>query len=132
MMTNISLKLTLLSGRFAICKFTPDSSLPDWVMNSPVFSISRTFDELSIMCEEQYIPVEIERESGWRAFKFEGPFDFQQVGILNAVTAPLAQAKIGIFAISTYDTDYVLIKELHLNKTISALSDYGHKIEGIV
>ncbi len=120
--------LFLLPETFAICRLEKGSSVPQWVPTEPFFSITGTADELSIVCPAEPIPAEIQADRGWRCFKLQGPFPFSLTGILNSITVPLAEGGIGIFAISTYDTDYVLVKEEHLQQALSILSKAGHTI----
>jgi hypothetical protein len=120
--------LFLLSETFAICRLEKGASLPQWVQSDPFFSITGTADELSLVCPVEPVPAEIQADRGWRCFKLQGPFPFSLTGILNSVTVPLAQADIGIFAVSTYDTDYVLVKEHALQQALSVLTEAGHTI----
>jgi uncharacterized protein len=127
-----ALTLTLLSELFAVCQSSRDAAVPAWAVRSAFFSITRAADELSIVCHESAVPVDlpaapaIKIERGWRAFKFEGPFEFNLTGILLAVAKPLADAGVGIFAISTFDTDYVLVKQAQLQPAITALVRADH------
>lgn len=107
----MSLKLSVMPERLVVCRFEPSAPIPGWALQSSFFSLTRTTDELSIVCSLDVLPAELEANPVWRGFKLEGPFDFSQVGILLAVLVPLADAAIGIFAISTFDTDYVLVQE---------------------
>jgi hypothetical protein len=92
------------------------------------FSITRTADELSVVCQQSNVPEEVQAELDWRAFKLEGPIDFGVTGVLYKLTEPLAQAQIGIFAISTYDTDYLLVKDANLLAAVEALTQAGYTI----
>jgi hypothetical protein len=92
-------------------------------------SVTRTADELSIVCPEGAVPKGTKCESGWRIFKIEGPFDFALTGILVAVTKPLADSGVSIFAVSTYDTDYVMVKNQNVRKAIRALTAAGHHVK---
>ncbi len=121
--------LSLLSATFAICRLEKGASLPPWIQTEPFFSLTGTPDELSLVCPVEPIPAEVQADRGWRCFKLHGPFPFSLVGILNSVTIPLAEANIGIFAVSTYDTDYVLVKEEHVQQAIATLSAAGHTIQ---
>lgn len=125
---NRTLTLTTLDDRLAVCWLDPASEIPSWATAASLFSVTRTTDELSIVCPEEFVPAEVGCERGWRVFKLEGPFDFSLVGVLSSVAAPLAEAGVGIFAISTYDTDYVLVKENHLELAIAALRERGHEV----
>jgi hypothetical protein len=119
--------LTLLPGRLAVCRLGAQEPLPDWPRGE-LTALTRTTDEISIVCAEECVPPGIQIEAGWRALKVAGPLDFSLTGILAAIAAPLAAAEISIFALSTYDTDYVLIKETHLADAIRVLSLTGHTI----
>jgi hypothetical protein len=116
------LTLTLLSEKLAVCKLAIGESIPAWATKGKFFSVTKTLDELSIVCDENLIPPEIKAEKNWRAFKLEGPFDFSLTGILSSVLSPLAEAGISIFALSTYDTDYILTKADKLEQVVPVLN----------
>ena len=122
------LTLHLLPGEFAACRLLPSESVPAWVGASGFSSITRTADELSIICAASFVPAGLKAERGWRLFKFQGPFEFTATGILTAVLAPLADAKVGILALSTFDTDYLLVKTSHLDDAVRALVAAGHTV----
>lgn len=125
---NVALRLSVLEDRLAICRLEPDSEVPDWATEAGFFSVTRTPDELSIVCTEGNVPNEVQFETGWRALVVEGPLDFSLVGVLVSLLEPLAEAGISVFAVSTYDTDYVMVNEDHLDFAIAALRDNGHEI----
>ncbi len=85
-------------------------------------------DELSVVCPQELVPEDVRSEGGWRALKLEGPFEFSEVGVLASVAAPLAEAEVGIFAVSTFDTDYVLVKREQLQPAVAALRGRGHEV----
>jgi uncharacterized protein len=114
--------LTLLSEKLAVCRLAPGKNIPTWATKGKFFSVTRTSEELSIVCNEDLVPPEIKAEKNWRVFKLEGPFDFSLTGILSSVLAPLAEVGISIFALSTYDTDYILIKADKLEQAVSILN----------
>jgi uncharacterized protein len=121
------LTLQLIPGEFAACRLPATAPLPPWA-DSIVFSAStRTADELSIICPTAQIPAGVKHEAGWSLLKFQGPFAFTETGILASVLSPLATAKIGILALSTFDTDYVLVKAAHLAEARRALEAAGHR-----
>ena len=120
--------LTLLPGDYAICRLAPDAPDPIWTRHSPVSVIARTADELSVLCASEKVPAGTQCETGWRLFKFQGPFAFTQTGILAAVLTPLAQAQVGILAVSTFDTDYVLVKDTNLSRAQNVLVAAGHVV----
>ena len=120
--------LTLLPGDYAICRLAPDAADPPWARESHVSVIARTADELSVLCSSEKVPAGTQCEPGWRLFKFQGPFAFTQTGILAAVLNPLAEAAVGILAVSTFDTDYVLVKDTNLSRAQDVLVAAGHVV----
>jgi uncharacterized protein len=124
----MQLSLTVLPETFAVCRFAPDDAVPAWATTSSIFSITRTTDELSIVAPKAATPADIRAERGWRALKIAGPIDFALTGVLASVLQPLADAHIGIFAISTFDTDYILVRAESLESALAALRDAGHTV----
>jgi len=123
------LNLSLKKDQLAVCQLPPDALLPAWACSPTAFSsISRTSEELSIVCLESVVPAGIKQELGWRIFKVDGPLDFALTGILASVADPLAKAGISIFAISTYNTDYVLVKNEKVDEAVKALKAAGHNV----
>lgn len=120
--------LTLLPERFAISRLAADVPIPGWATQGSFFSVTRTGDELSVVCELSLIPVGVQSQSGWRVFKVHGPFVLSEIGVLSGLTAPLANAKISLFAVSTFDTDYLLVAAATLSAAIAALEQAGHTI----
>lgn len=125
-MASHRLRYSVLDGCFAVCKMATDSALPEWASKSRFFSATRTADELSLVCAEQAVPIEIQAQPGWACIQFEGPFPFAMTGVLASILNPLAEAEVGIFAISTYDTDYVLVQASQLGAAEEALQRAGH------
>ncbi len=121
------LALRVLPGVYAICRLPADARVPDWAQGEWL-SISRTADELSVVCEQAGVPDGIQAERDWRCLQVQGPLDLALIGILAALTAPLAQAHIGVFAVSTYDTDYLLVKDGHLDQAVRVLREAGFEI----
>ena len=124
------MKFKVLQDRFAICRLDPGPAVPDWAMTGTFFSVTRTADELSIICPETSVPEAVKAERGFHCVQLEGPFDFQSIGILESFLAPLAQAGVPVFAVSTYDTDCILIQAKHWERALSALSQAGHNTLG--
>lgn len=122
------LNLHVREDRLAICRLAPGDELPSWTAATPFLSVTRTAAELSVVCPESVVPEGIKSVAGWRVFQVEGVLDFALTGILAALAHPLADAGVGIFAISTYDTDYVLVQEKDLDKAVEALAAAGHRI----
>ena len=123
------LKLILLKGEFAVCQLDADSGPPDWVFNRDFYSITRTSDEISFICRQDQLPGSQPCEPGWRILEIKGPFNFNEIGVLSSLLEPLASAGISILAISTYNTDYLLVKKHHLDQAILVLQTNGHEIE---
>ena len=121
-------RLVTMPGRFAICRLPADAVLPAWTGSSTFASITRTPDELSIVCDEESVPEGARAETGWNLLKVEGPLDFSAVGIVASLTAPIAAAGISIFVISTFDTDYLLVKAENLDTAADALRRAGHAV----
>ena len=93
------------------------------------FSVTRTRDELSVICLADQVPSGLTAEAGWRALKVHGPFALSEIGVLAALAAPLAHEKVSLLAISTFDTDYLLVSEKQLHAAIAALKGAGHGVE---
>lgn len=119
----MTLTLSLLPGRFAVCRLDAVAVVPADLLEAPqVFlSITRTADELSIVCEESSVPAGAKLQTGWRAFEVEGPLDFSLTGIIAALTQPLAEAKLSVFTVATFDTDYLLVREAELESAVTVL-----------
>jgi hypothetical protein len=122
------MNLTILSDAFAICRLSPTEDVPEWAMMGEFVSITHTSDELSIVCAEEYVPSDVKADRGWRALKVEGPLDLALTGILASLANPLAEAKINLFAISTFDTDYLLAKGYNLDRACEVLRQAGHVV----
>ena len=120
--------LDLLPGDFAVCRLPPESDLPAWANTGNVVSITRTPDELSVVCDAVAVPAAVTHSTGWRAFKVLGPLDFALVGILAGLSTALAEAGVSVFAISTYDTDYLLVQEAQLETAVAALTAAGYPV----
>ena len=120
---------SILRQNFAIARLEPNADLPSAVLASPGFlSITRTADELSIVCAEDAAAGLARVDKAWRAIKVQGPFAFDQTGVLASFLDPLAVAAIGIFAVSTFDTDYILVKSANLEGAVAALKGAGHRL----
>jgi hypothetical protein len=123
------LTLKILPNRLAVCRLDADAPLPDWIDQSDFYSITRTEAELTIVCDEAFVALGTTSESGWRCFKVEGPFDFSEIGIVFSLTQPLAESGVSVFLISTFDTDYLMVKEKDLAETIDVLTNAGHQVK---
>ncbi len=124
------MNLEILSGEYRVCRLNPESPVPDWATQGRVYTVTRTEEELSILCRSEQVPVDVEQETHWRAMEVEGPLDFNEIGILAGLLQPLAQAGIPVFVLSTYLTDYLFLKENHLAKAIAVLQRAGNTLLG--
>jgi hypothetical protein len=120
-----SLSLDLLADPLAVCRLDPASPLPEWA-DGEFVSVTRTAAELSLVCAQRSVPDGVRHEPGWRCFRLAGPIDFAQVGVLAALLVPLAEAGVGVFALSTFDTDYVLVKDADVPRAADSLRRAGH------
>ncbi|HYU44726.1 MAG TPA: ACT domain-containing protein [Terriglobales bacterium] len=109
-----------------MCQLAANSPVPSWAQEGGFFCVTRSADELSMVCEDHRVPEGVRVERGWVALKLEGAFPFSMTGVLASFLQPLAERKIPIFAISTFDTDYVLIKREDLERSKKSLAAAGH------
>jgi len=120
------MKLKKLPYTLTVCKMETVEQID---LNDGFYFIGRTDEELSLVCRTESTPANTTaREDGWRGFRIEGTLDFSLIGILSPIAAILAENKIGIFAVSTYNTDYVLVKEENFDKAMTALGAAGYEI----
>ena len=129
-MNTARLTLAVMENEYAVCRLAPGDQIPAWVPTTGFVSVTRTAEELSIVCRANAIPPDVQAQCCFRILKIEGPLDFSLTGILLAVADPLADAKIPIFALSTFDTDYVLVPSTDLEKAAAVLEAAGHRIVG--
>lgn len=121
--------LTVLDGRFALCRLPADAEVPAWVTHADAFlTVSRTPTELSIVADERAVPAELDAQRGYRALRVEGPLPLELVGVLAAIASPLAAAGVPIFPIATYDTDYLFVAGADLARAVAALEAAGHRV----
>lgn len=121
-------RFSVVPGRFAVARLAADAPLPPWAAAAPgpFLSITRTPEELSIVCPEGALPEGVCAERGWALLRLHGPFPFTEVGVLASFAAPLAAAGIGIFTVSTFDTDYLLVAAPQLGAACDVLLAEGH------
>lgn len=121
------MKLTALPHPFSVCKL---NSLADTDLSAEFCFLSKTDEEISLVCPTDRVPPDTAaREDGWRGMRVCGVLDFSLVGILANIATILADAGVSVFAVSTYNTDYILVKNEHLECAVKALSDAGYEIE---
>jgi hypothetical protein len=124
------LRFSVLPGSWAVVRLPPDADVPAAALVPPFHSVTRTPDELSLVCPDHAVPEESRAERGWAVLALAGPFPFELTGILLSFLAPLAAAGVGVFAMSTFDTDYVLVKRERLDEAVDALVAAGHERVG--
>ena len=122
------MNLSILPGRYAVSQLPANAALPAGCLDDPFASVTRTQEELSLVVPETQIQPSWTTETGWRIIQVAGPLDFSLVGILANLAATLAEAGVSIYALSTYNTDYILVKESDLDQARQALTRAGHTI----
>lgn len=127
-MEDHKLKFRWLPGIYAIVRLAPDATIPEWATRGDFTSITRTTEELSIVCPADNLPCDVDSQHHWICLKLEGPFPFELTGVLLSFIQPLSRKEIPIFAISTYDTDYVLLQEDHMGNVMDILREAGHEL----
>lgn len=115
-----------IPGEWAVCRLEPEAPIPAWAATGRFISITRAPEELSIVCPAAQVPSDVRAQPGWACLQLAGPFDFGLTGILASFLQPLAEAQVPIFALSTFDTDWVLIPAGHLDRAHAALAAAGH------
>jgi hypothetical protein len=123
------MEIVVLPETLAVCRLPPSERVPSWALelHESLVSVTRTPEELSIVCPEDAVPPDVRVESGWRALALPGPIPFEQTGVLASLAVPLAAAGVPIFALSTYDTDYVLVRAGQLERALAALQSVGDR-----
>jgi len=123
-----NLKFRKLPGLYAVIRLLPEAPVPHWATTGDFTSITRTTDELSIVCSADNVPKDVDPGPRWICLKLEGPFPFSQTGVLLSFIEPLSNNGVPIFAISTYDTDYVLVQHDHARQALDLLREVGHEL----
>lgn len=128
----MELKLKVLESIYCIVKFHNEKEIPDSIKKSAFYSLTKTAEEISVICEERFVTQKIEAqniESSWKIMKVLGILDFSLVGIIAKISSTLSKAGISIFTVSTFNTDYILVKEEKLKEALDALSLEGFEVE---
>jgi hypothetical protein len=124
----MNLDIVLLPDLYAVCRLKAGTPAPGWAGVGEFVSVSLTSQETSVICPQARVPAGIQAERGFRALKVRGPLEFSLVGVLESIIGPLAAERISIFAVSTFDTDYVLVREEALARAVEILIRCGHDI----
>jgi hypothetical protein len=122
-------KLYVLDDLYAVARCDPDAPMPPWASRGPFWSVTRSDSELSVVCREDDVPAEASAERGWCALELAGPLDFSLTGVVSALVVPLADAEVPIFVLSTFETDYLLVREHDLQGSVEALTRAGHEVD---
>lgn len=120
--------LQRLDGHYAVARLPPDAAMPAWADGPGFVSISRTDDELSVVCLAERVPAGVQTSGPWQCFKLQGPFAFDEYGILLSIVAPLSEAGLGVFVVSSYDTDHLLLQTTVAERGIALLEAAGHRV----
>jgi hypothetical protein len=128
-MPQCHLDIVLLPGRYAVCRLPADAALPAWTTGEFI-SVTRTAEEQSVVCREEAVPVGVRCERGWRCLRVAGTLDLALVGVLASLLDPLADAGVSVFAVSTFDTDHLLVREDDLVRATESLTAVGHRVAG--
>jgi hypothetical protein len=123
-----NLTLTVLPDTFAVCRLDAGAVIPPWATTGSFLSITRTAEELSVVCLQSLVPNGLRCERDWRCVQLAGPIPFSTVGVLASLVQPLAEVGISLFTISTFDTDYLLVKAADLERAIDAWRKCGHTV----
>jgi uncharacterized protein len=123
-------KLFVLDDLYAVVRCDPDTALPAWATGGHFWSATRSDSELSLVCRQDDVPADASAERGWCALEIAGPLDFSLTGVVAALVNPLADAGVPIFVLSTFETDYLLVRERDLPRSVDALTAAGHEVDG--
>jgi hypothetical protein len=126
---NESIKLLVVDGSFGISRLPANTATPPWAEGRGLVSVTRTADELSIVCPDAAVPEGVKCERGWRCLRVAGAMPLSTVGVMAALAAALASAGVSVFAISTFDTDYLLVRAADFDRAVAALRAAGHAVE---
>jgi len=120
------MRLNQLSETYVVARLDPEERIPE--CRGAFWSVTRTPEELSVVCEERFAPEGASVEGGWRCLRVEGPLGFSLVGVLAGISTVLSQAGVSIFVVSTYDTDFILVKSENLDRAVEVLRAHGHEV----
>ena len=122
------MKFVLLDGLYAVARLDAGADVPAWAHRGTFTTITRTPHELSVVCDEGGVPDDVPAERGWRCLGIEGPIPFETTGVAARFTRALAARRISVFVVSTFDTDYVLVKASKVDDAVEALRDAGYDV----
>ncbi|GGY07957.1 ACT domain-containing protein [Massilia dura] len=120
------IELEQAEGEYAVCRLAPNAAIPAWADGTGFVTISRSAHELSIVCLAERVPEDMQKEGGWTCLRFVGPFAFGATGIVLSVVRPLSEGGLGVFVVSTFDGDHLLLKRGDMPKAVALLGQAGH------
>jgi hypothetical protein len=123
-------QLYALDDLYAVVRLEPDADIPSWARTGHFWSVTRSDSELSVVCPQEQVPSDASAERGWCAFEVAGPLDFSLTGVVASLVTPLADEDIPLFVVSTFETDYLLVREHDLHRSVAALTSAGHSVDG--
>jgi uncharacterized protein len=126
--TKASYVIQSLPDRIAVVRLDPQSEVPRWAWNGPLAAVIRTPEELTIVCDQTAVPGDLTSELDWVALRLEGPLPFSMTGVLASLLSPLASQLIPVFVVSTFDTDYILVKSDYAQRAKETLQAEGHQV----
>lgn len=124
------MQLYALDDLYAVVRLEPDADIPPWARTGHFWSVTRSDSELSVVCPQDEVPTDASAERGWCAFEVAGPLDFSLTGVVSSLVTPLADERIPLFVVSTFETDYLLVREHDLHRSVAALTSAGHSVNG--
>ena len=124
------MQLYALDDLYAVVRLEPDADIPSWARSGHFWSVTRSDSELSVVCPQEQVPSDASAERGWCAFEVAGPLDFSLTGVVASLVTPLADEDIPLFVVSTFETDYLLVREHDLRRSVAALTSAGHSVDG--
>lgn len=124
------MQLYALDDLYAVVRLEPDADIPSWARSGHFWSVTRSDSELSVVCPQEQVPSDASAERGWCAFEVAGPLDFSLTGVVASLVTPLADEDIPLFVVSTFETDYLLVREHDLHRSVAALTSAGHSVDG--
>ena len=122
--------LEVIQGTYAVCQMPTGGGDMRWINKSGFWSVTETDEEVSVICLDECLPERMSKESGWALIRVAGPLDFSLVGILSSILTPLAESGISVFTLSTFNTDYIMVKHTQLAQAVSVLAYSGYSIRG--
>jgi hypothetical protein len=124
-----TLDLTVEPWELAVCQLAADAPVPDWATRGGFHALVRSPGELTVVCDASHVPGDARSQKGWRCFSLAGPIAFTETGVVASIAVPLAAAGVGIFVISTFDTDYILVRDHLLDRAMDTLCGSGHLVD---